>query len=1162
MKSIKRGLAVFLAVLLMMPNLPVAAEEAVVPDAGVAQQVTFNTGEHAWNIGSGDVSGNTVSDSESYDDVFAGDGSYTINIPELNPFFPYEVQFTCDGEVTNQWFMSPDDTVEVGGHTFHVAAYFDNTAVTQMSLNVAGNTVVVYPEEKEFTNDDSGIALMSLLPLEEKHFSVDLSAFTPVELTQVAVTSVFAGENAVADTDKIVWNTTSDDKYTISSSADKLDLSKNTYYGGTNWEMIVGAADQLAADNTRYIVNISTKDSESWLVPTAYTQDSAGTRTAVNVSRNEYYDYNKDERELSLTLSSAELGENDQIYLSLGINPEVYASTGFDHLRVFDGKFTTAAEVAAATDITAQIYNVDMTQANAGYALERYTESYVTMVSYDAANQITGILPFYLYYSTSSDGMSMYGLIQKTGEYDTQNVQDMSRATYNRDEDCRYYTKVLYKEFPANGTYYQKMNYRKAGTTSNEFITAAYVGLYGSIAAATEAGAADIKATLTGNDGYPADYSQGVYFTIFVGADGAADQQIYRYNIKTETGENSYYIASSGTSLNFTGLMDGAGNTIAAYSPNSNEDSYAEYNYLTMLVGEDVDLTHVAPTFWTSSGVNLYTAGSSTKEISGQSYHDFSNGPVQYTAAAEDGKNSGNYWLQIVKAKTGAGQLYVNSFADPDAHTRTENNVVYSTREVMLDGYHNDVHDIWMANMGTEAISGLTAEISSSVVELDDYWTLKGVYNLAGFTTAEKTTNYGELSNLCKVRLKAKDGVEAGTDVSGTLTIKSGDTALMVLTLTGTIGNPTITTKEVPQAVKYVPYGSMIQNSNKYSWNTVSYELLSGELPLGMTVKENGELYGVPKTTGDFTFTVRMNNSYNSFPSVDRTFTLTVIENTDVNVNAATDTGYDVTQRVQQLNMNAQNEESYTMVSQGVFVEFVDIYLDGEKLVKGTDYNAESGSTRITILTQTLTNVGAGTHTLGVEFRTQDTDTLKKAAQNYAVVTDGSGNGGGNNDGGNDNGNDGGNDDGGNDNGGSNNAGSAATGTAATAAGTVEGATATSYTIASGDTLWKIAEKFYGSGEYWQKIFADNAGIITDANKIYAGQKINIYPITAGKAAAGSQTANQEGTYTVQSGDNLWKIARKVLGFGWKWRELYEANADTLSDPGKLRAGQTLVIPK
>ena len=71
----------------------------------------------------------------------------------------------------------------------------------------------------------------------------------------------------------------------------------------------------------------------------------------------------------------------------------------------------------------------------------------------------------------------------------------------------------------------------------------------------------------------------------------------------------------------------------------------------------------------------------------------------------------------------------------------------------------------------------------------------------------------------------------AGADVSGTLTFKSGDTVLMILELTGTVGDPSITTTDIPQSVKYVPYGPLILNSNKYySWNRVSYALEDGVL--------------------------------------------------------------------------------------------------------------------------------------------------------------------------------------------------------------------------------------------------------------------------------------------------------------------------------------------
>ena len=48
------------------------------------------------------------------------------------------------------------------------------------------------------------------------------------------------------------------------------------------------------------------------------------------------------------------------------------------------------------------------------------------------------------------------------------------------------------------------------------------------------------------------------------------------------------------------------------------------------------------------------------------------------------------------------------------------------------------------------------------------------------------------------------------------------------------------------------------------------------------------------------------------------------------------------------------------------------------------------------------------------------------------------------------------------------------------------------YEIVSGDTLGKIAKKFYGSAGKYMKIFEANREIISDPNKIYPGQKIKI----------------------------------------------------------------------
>lgn len=179
----KQGVALMLAAVLALPANVVPAEildqktrtekphivlnqEAPIEkatDSNAKQEKTG--GQIIYNIGSFNV--HVVSEEDFENDLgdayFEEDGSYTINIPEENPFFPYEVQFTYDGKTENEWFMNPEDSIEIDGHTFYVSASFDGTAVTQLTMDVAGQEVVVYPKEKEFTDGDD-VALMSLLP--------------------------------------------------------------------------------------------------------------------------------------------------------------------------------------------------------------------------------------------------------------------------------------------------------------------------------------------------------------------------------------------------------------------------------------------------------------------------------------------------------------------------------------------------------------------------------------------------------------------------------------------------------------------------------------------------------------------------------------------------------------------------------------------------------------------------------------------------------------------------------------------------------------------------------------------------------------------------------------------------------------------------------------
>ena len=1161
--------------------------------AEVTEEVLLNTGDHVQRI----VNSDAYADGEGTGDgCFEEDGSYTIEIPEINPFFPYEVQFTYQGEVSNRWFMTPSDSVEVGGHTFYVEAEFDGTAVTQMSLNVAGDKVIVYPEEKEFT-DNGGIATVSLLPLKEDSFSVDLTGYTPVELTMVSVSTIF-GDRVADDTYDVVWKYSGDD-YTISSSGDKLDLSMYTYSGGTNWEMIVGVADQLAADNTRYNVNVRTTRSQKWLIPTVYTQDGDNVRTDITAldHDNNYNDVSKDSRRMYIYGPSSILNVERQAYVSLAINNDVFGSPKFSTVKAYKGRFETV-EAVTGKDITGQIFSKNMTEADEGYLLTRYNNQWITMVTYDVDGNVTGCLPFYLYLTTFSDSSSGSGVgttdVYLNRLYEKSDYGSFTGVTssnpYTTNNGSKDYTYKLYGGYPANGNYYLTMTYQKQGVSSPSDVTGAFVGNYSSIGEAEAAGASNIKDSLfksiyDDDGGYAADYSQRVYFTIFVGEDGTDGQEVYHCSLETEvtlrTGAEIYY---------FYGLNDSAGKSIPSYNVGyyHGNDSYADNNYFTMIVNDDVDLTNVAPVFSASPGAKVYVGGSTEPEISGETTHDFTKGPVQYSVSSEDGNNSKNYWLQIVQPTE--EMLYINSLGDESSKTKEVDGVIYSTREVMLDSYHGNKHDILLANMGKELIEKLSVELDSEASEtlvLDDYWTLTGDNDLLGFDGIERETSYGELFNLAMIRLLAKDSAESGAEVSGTLTIKSGDKALIVLTLTGTIGDPCITTKDIPEAVKYVPYGTMIQNNNKYNWNKVTYSLVSGSLPEGMVVQPNGELYGVPKETGEFSFTVCMTNSSTYFSNSEKDYILTVLDNTDENVENANDDSYGVKEYVEDITMTSAGEQ--TLVAEGEFGEFQYLYLDGERLTRDVDFTAESGSTRITISNQTLA-VSAGTHTLGIEFRTTDEELLKRAAQNYEVSdTQSSNNGSSNGNSGNDSGSSSsgsgtdsssGSSGSGSSSGtgssntastggtasGSNNAstgsGVVSTGNTGSSNATISTANGTAevveYTVEAGDTLWKIAQKYYGSGTYWTKLYADNADTISNPDKIYVGQKIKIYPIQSTATTAGA-----EGTYyTVVSGDNLYKIAQKFYGKGRQWKKIYNANEDIIAKPERIYVGQVIFIPE
>jgi nucleoid-associated protein YgaU len=60
-------------------------------------------------------------------------------------------------------------------------------------------------------------------------------------------------------------------------------------------------------------------------------------------------------------------------------------------------------------------------------------------------------------------------------------------------------------------------------------------------------------------------------------------------------------------------------------------------------------------------------------------------------------------------------------------------------------------------------------------------------------------------------------------------------------------------------------------------------------------------------------------------------------------------------------------------------------------------------------------------------------------------------------------------------------------------------------------------------------------------------------------AASGEGEAR---TYTVVSGDTLWKIAERMYGNGSQYMRIFDANTDLLENPDRIFPGQKLIIPE
>ncbi|MSP21883.1 MAG: LysM peptidoglycan-binding domain-containing protein [Dehalococcoidia bacterium] len=114
-----------------------------------------------------------------------------------------------------------------------------------------------------------------------------------------------------------------------------------------------------------------------------------------------------------------------------------------------------------------------------------------------------------------------------------------------------------------------------------------------------------------------------------------------------------------------------------------------------------------------------------------------------------------------------------------------------------------------------------------------------------------------------------------------------------------------------------------------------------------------------------------------------------------------------------------------------------------------------------------------------------------------------------------------------------------------------------SYVVESGDTLGSIARRM---GTDVQSLVEVNG--LANANFLSIGQQLKLprgthAPASAPVAAASSAGGGGSGrTYTIETGDSLWSLARK-----WNTTSDAIASLNGIADASKIRIGQRLIVP-
>lgn len=135
------------------------------------------------------------------------------------------------------------------------------------------------------------------------------------------------------------------------------------------------------------------------------------------------------------------------------------------------------------------------------------------------------------------------------------------------------------------------------------------------------------------------------------------------------------------------------------------------------------------------------------------------------------------------------------------------------------------------------------------------------------------------------------------------------------------------------------------------------------------------------------------------------------------------------------------------------------------------------------------------------------------------------------------------------------------------------------HVVAKNETLWGIAQRYYGDGSLHTRIADANKGRLGRNNAVFVGARLTIPGATRGVEPAPSRTvasappkpqapqqaparpasASADRVHVVQKGETLGAIAAKELGSARRWPEIVKLNK--LDDPDNVPAGVRLRLP-